>query len=123
MPRQPIERRDATLLNAVLKIQEDTAEIRTSQAVTASKMIDVEDHLETLNSKVATQEARAQELGSTQALLTASLNAIQKTNESNAQKTTFWQRNQDKFVWGIIGIGLMLFYFLLKQNGFPDFLN
>ena len=36
---------------------------------------------------------------------------------------TFWERNQDKATWGIIGIVLMLFYFLLKQNGFPDFLN
>jgi len=120
MPRQQIERRDNTLLNAVLKIQEDTAEIKTSQAVTTSKLIDVEDHLKTLNSKVATQEARAQELGSTQALLTASLGAMQKQNDS---KTTFWERNQDKVVWGIIVIVLMLFYYLLTNNGFPEFIK
>lgn len=36
---------------------------------------------------------------------------------------TFWGRNQDKIIWGAVGIVLMLFYFLLKKNGFPDFLS
>ena len=36
---------------------------------------------------------------------------------------TFWQRNQDKIVWGIVGVVLMLFYYLLINNGFPRFLN
>jgi hypothetical protein len=120
MPRQQIERRDNTLLNAVLKIQEDTAEIKTSQAVTTSKLIDVEDHLKTLNSKVATQEARAQELGSTQTLLTAAITSIK---EKDDKRTTFWQRNQDKIIWGVIGIVLMLFYYLLTHNGFPEFIK
>jgi hypothetical protein len=119
MPKAPIERRDNTLLNAILEIQKDTSEIKTSQAVAASKLIDVEDHLKTLNSKVATQEARQQELGSTQTLLTASLSAIQKKDE----KPTFWERNQDKIIWGIVAIVLMLFYYLLTHNGFPDFIK
>lgn len=34
----------------------------------------------------------------------------------------FWERNQDKIIWGIIGIILMLFYYLLINNGFPKFL-
>jgi len=42
---------------------------------------------------------------------------------ANARKTTFWERNQDKTVWGIVGIALMLFYYLLTNNGFPHFLK
>lgn len=51
------------------------------------------------------------------------LDALEKGEAAINSRTTFWQRNQDKITWGIVGIGLMLFYFLLKQNGFPDFLN
>lgn len=36
---------------------------------------------------------------------------------------TFWDRNQDKFIWGIIGIALTLFYWLLTQNGVPKIFN
>jgi len=39
------------------------------------------------------------------------------------RRTTFWQRNQDKIVWGVVGIVLMLFYYLLTHNGFPNFLS
>lgn len=38
-------------------------------------------------------------------------------------ESTFWQRNQDKITWGFVGIVLMLFYYLLKSAGFPDFLT
>jgi|SRR6185369_1427665 len=37
-------------------------------------------------------------------------------------RQTFWERNQDKIIWGVVGIVLMLFYFLLTHNGFPNFL-
>ncbi len=39
------------------------------------------------------------------------------------RRTTFWQRNQDKIVWAVIGVGFMLLYFLLQHAGFPNFLN
>ena len=51
------------------------------------------------------------------------IDALEKGEDAINRRTTFWQRNQDKITWGVIGVGLMLFYFLLKQNGFPDFLN
>lgn len=51
------------------------------------------------------------------------LEVLEKTDESINRRTTFWQRNQDKFTWGIIGVALMLFYYLLKSAGFPDFLT
>jgi hypothetical protein len=58
--------------------------------------------------------------------------AIEEQNKEIAQlkqgedainrRTTFWQRNQDKMVWAIIGVGFMLLYFLLQHAGFPNFL-
>jgi hypothetical protein len=53
----------------------------------------------------------------------AKLENLEKAEDVLINRTTFWQRNQDKFVWGIIGVGLMLFYYLLTNNGFPRFLN
>lgn len=49
-------------------------------------------------------------------------NIIKQEQELLGRKS-FWERNQDKIVWGVIGVGLMLFYYLLTNNGFPDFLN
>ncbi len=43
--------------------------------------------------------------------------------QQNETVPTFLERNQDKIVWGIVGIVLMLFYYLLTNNGFPNFLN
>ena len=50
------------------------------------------------------------------------IDTIMDKEKADAQKTTFWQRNQDKMVWGVIVIVLMLFYYLLTNNGFPKFL-
>lgn len=54
---------------------------------------------------------------------TREIELLQRRDEKLESRQSFWQRNQDKMVWGIIGIVLMLFYYLLKSNGFPDFLN
>lgn len=47
---------------------------------------------------------------------------LKQGEEAINRRTTFWQRNQDKIVWASIGVGLMLFYYLLTHNGFPNFL-
>jgi uncharacterized protein HemX len=47
---------------------------------------------------------------------------LQKSEDAINRRTTFWQRNQDKLIWGFIGVGLLLFYFLLTNAGFPHFL-
>ncbi len=116
----PRERRDQTLINAVLEIQKDISAIKTSQAVATTKMEAVEDHLKTLNGKVASQEIRQQEQAATQSLLAASIQSLQKKDERDDD---FWRENRGKVMWGIIGIVLMLFYWLLTNNGFPNFLN
>jgi hypothetical protein len=51
------------------------------------------------------------------------IEVLQKRDEKLESRQSFWERNQDKIVWGCIGIVLMLFYYLLRNNGFPDFLN
>jgi hypothetical protein len=51
------------------------------------------------------------------------IDGILDKEKADSQKTTFWQRNQDKLVWGIVGVALMIFYYLLTNNGFPKFLN
>jgi hypothetical protein len=51
------------------------------------------------------------------------IDLLKKRDEKLESRQSFWERNQDKIVWGCIGIVLMLFYYLLRNNGFPDFLN
>lgn len=51
------------------------------------------------------------------------LTVLEREEKEAHSKSSFWERNQDKIVWGIVGIVLMLFYYLLTNNGFPDFLN
>jgi|GEM_PF-2529497 len=48
---------------------------------------------------------------------------LQKSEDAINRRTTFWQRNQDKVVWGLIGLALMLFYYVLTHTGFPNFLS
>lgn len=63
MPRrtQP-ERRDNTILEAVLNVQADTSEIKTIQAVQGEQINQIIKHQETLNGKVATQESNGNTL-------------------------------------------------------------
>ena len=51
------------------------------------------------------------------------LENLKEQEKAVLSKTTFWQRNQDKLVWGVVGLALMLFYYLLTHNGFPAFLS
>ncbi len=41
--------------------------------------------------------------------------------KSSAAVPDFWQRNKDKAFTGLIILFLMLFYYLLINNGFPKF--
>jgi len=53
----------------------------------------------------------------------AQIDNLKQGEDALNSRTTFWQRNQDKVVWGLIGLGLMLFYYLLTHTGFPNFLS
>src|SRR5687768_16542538 len=40
------------------------------------------------------------------------IETLEKGEDAINRRTTFWQRNQDKIIWAVIGIFFMLFYFL-----------
>jgi Fe2+ transport system protein B len=115
MPRQPIERRDNTVLQAVLEIQKDTSKIITSQAVTETKLSAVEEHLKNLNSKVATQEARQQELGSTQTLLAATIASLQKRDDREDEQRSWLQRLTIEKILGFV-MTIAIAYLLFKTG-------
>ncbi len=69
----------------------------------------VETRQDIANGKLATHDVK--------------IEAIIEKERSQDGKTTFWQRSQDKIAWGVIVLGLMLFYYLLQHAGFPNFLN
>lgn len=50
-------------------------------------------------------------------------NEIKDLRQTEQSKETFWKENRGKATWGLIGIVLMLFYYLLQHAGFPNFLN
>lgn len=74
---------------------------------------EVRTRQDTANGKLLTHDRR----------LDADEKDIQTLLKREDSQTTFWQRNQDKIVWFVVGIGLMLFYYLLTHNGFPSFLS
>jgi hypothetical protein len=123
MPRQPVERRDNTILQAVLETNRLIAEQGKELASNTTETRLLKESVQTLNGKVVGHETRLQTQEGLNALMAQQIQNLKLREDKAESRTTFWQRNQDKFIWGIIGIGLMLFYFLLKQNGFPDFLN
>ena len=51
------------------------------------------------------------------------IDAIIEKEKVVDSRTTFWQRNQDKIIWAALATFLMLFYYLLTNNGFPNFLK
>lgn len=123
MPRTPVERRDNTILNAVLEtnklINEQSIEL--AKNTTETRLL--KESVQTLNGKVAGHETRLQTQEGLNALMAQGLQNLKDREEAAESKTTFWSRNQDKFIWGVIGLGLTLFYFLLKSAGFPAFLD
>jgi hypothetical protein len=123
MQKMTVERRDNTILNAVLEtnklINEQSIEL--AKNTTETRLL--KESVQTLNGKVAGHETRLQTQEGLNALMAQGLQNLKDKEEKAESETTFWQRNQDKIVWGIIGIGLMLFYYLLTHNGFPRFLE
>lgn len=114
MPKNSlVERRDQTVLNHLIDIKtglaENTAETR---ALT--------DQVKTLNGKVAGHESRLQSLEVDKAV-----NSKRNEQEDKRDdfKTQLFRRWTDRLVWGAFVIFLMLFYYLLTHNGFPDFIK
>lgn len=123
-PKIPIERRDNTILNAVLEtnklINEQSIEL--AKNTTETRLL--KESVQTLNGKVAGHETRLQAQEGLNALMSQGLQNLKDKEAKAESKTSFWQRNQDKIVWGIIGMGILLFYKLLvSANIISNFLN
>jgi hypothetical protein len=92
--------------------------IATDVAVIKTKSEGIENHLKQLNGKVATQEGRQQESDRSVALITQTVNSLQKQVDANsltikdseAKKLTFWERNADKLFW-LVAAGVFAIIF------------
>jgi hypothetical protein len=122
-----IDRRENAMLNAVM----ETNRLLSDQAIELAKNTTetrlLKEQVTTLNGKVAGHETRMQAQEGLTALMAQSIQTFQSREEKKEEKaelqTTFWQRNEDKIIWSVVAIGLMLFYYLLTNNGFPHFLS
>ncbi len=84
----------------------------------ATKQTTVE--LAKLNGKVVAHESRLQAVEANQALISTNLTNLNTINTTKSNEFRGWR---DWAVKGLIAIIVMLFYYLLTHNGFPQFLN
>jgi hypothetical protein len=94
-------------------------EIKSNLAVNTTKTTAIEEHLKTLNGKVAAHESRLQVTEGHDALSNQLLQqVVSQLNEKKSEK-------RDWVDWGmkaLIALTAALFYWLLTTNGFPKFL-
>lgn len=102
------ERRQGDLL-----IMEKLSAMHTDLALNTQATKQTVEQVTKLNGKVAHHESRLQAVEATQALTASTL----------AQMQTKKQDWLDWLMKGAIAVGLLLFYYLLTHNGFPNFLN
>jgi len=108
-------------------VSDHLIDIKTGLAENTLETRQLKEQVTALNGKVAGHETRMQASESSQALLSQTIQMLHEREDKReareAQREDFWQENRSKFVWGLIGVLLMLFYWLLTNNGFPKFLN
>jgi hypothetical protein len=118
---------DNAVIGLLTNQSRDLSQIKTDLAINTTKTGAIEEHLKTLNGKVATQEVRQQEQAATQALLAQAITSLKDTMQTMETRTekndNIWRENRGKVIWGLIVIGLMLFYYILTHIGFPNFLS
>lgn len=99
------ERRDNSVLQALSDIRVELISIGKDLAVNTTKTGYIEDHLKTLNGKVAAHESRLQLNESSLSLQTQVLTEL--TTQTKEDKT-FWKANKEKFAWLVLGSGFSL---------------
>ncbi len=116
-------------LHSIPQVDVDQNKIRLAvkEALDDKAMEDLKNQLTNLSTQVAEGFAKSHQrhdiANGKLARHDIQLENLEKAEEVKNRRTTFWQRNQDKMVWGMVGVGLMLFYYLLTQSGFPAFLG
>jgi len=109
------ERRQGDLL-----ILEKLSEVHTELALNTQATKQTTQELTKLNGKVVAHESRLQAIESNQALIS---NNLAQVNQANIKRNDQYSGWRDWAVKGVIAVIVMLFYYLLANNGFPNFLN
>ncbi len=103
-----------------LAILDKLAEIHTNLALNTQETARIAKAQESTNGKVAGHEVRQQALEANQAVMATTLAQLTSANNNKANEARGWR---DWAIKGVIAIVVMLFYYLLINNGFPKFLN
>lgn len=96
-----------------LMIMDKLSLMHTELALNTRETTRLAEYQKTTNGKVAAHESRLQAIESNQALISNNLATINQTKKD-------WL---DWLLKGLVVLGLLLAYYLLTHNGFPDFLN
>lgn len=108
------ERRNGDML-----IMEKLSAMHTELALNTRETTRIAEYQKATNGKVAAHETRLQAIESNQALISNNLAQLNQVNTDRSSETRGWK---DWGLKGIIAIIVMLFYYLLTNNGFPNFL-
>jgi hypothetical protein len=108
------ERRNGDIL-----ILEKLADIHTNLALNTQETSRIAKAQETTNGKVAAHEVRQQALEANQAVMATTLAQLTAANTDKTKELRGWR---DWALKGLIAVIVMLFYYLLTHNGFPNFL-
>ena len=109
------ERRQGDLL-----IMEKLSAMHTDLALNTRETTRIAEYQKATNGKVAHHETRLQAIESNQALISNNLAQLNQINVDRSKESKGWK---DWAIKGVIAVIVMLFYHLLINNGFPDFLN
>lgn len=94
--------------------------MHTELALNTRETTRIAEYQKSTNGKVAAHESRLQAIESNQALIS---NNLAQVNQSNITRNNQYSGWRDWAVKGVIAVVVMLFYYLLINNGFPNFLN
>jgi hypothetical protein len=103
-----------------LMIMDKLSAMHTDLALNTRETTRIAEYQKQTNGKVAAHETRLQAIESNQALISNNLAQINSLNAAKSSQSRDWK---DWGLKGIIAIAVMLFYYLLTNNGFPNFLN
>jgi hypothetical protein len=111
---------DLLIMDKLAAIQEKQSDMHTELALNTQATKQGTEQITRLNGKVAAHESRLQAIESNQALISNNLAQVNQSNIVRNNQYTGWR---DWAVKGVIAVIVMLFYYLLTKNGFPNFLN
>lgn len=101
-----------------LVIMEKLGAMHTELALNTQATKQTTIELTKLNGKVVAHETRLQAIESNQALISSNLSTLNTVNAEKSNEVRGWR---DWAFKGVIAIVVMLFYYLLTNNGFPNF--